>query len=138
MLEFDQLETGCMQGSRGDAGLAVDRAGWAASLEKDKLNILSPGNSHHLLGAFKKGCGEVDARPGEHPGFALKDVGAIATDNVGRFPRGRQATELFRTNRDPEESSQPGDTIGIFEDFTIIARAQANQTGADQAYGGWV
>ena len=72
--------------------------------------------------------GAIDARLADYPGGSRQDIGAVTAVNVGGFPWGRQATQLFRADRYPDGLLKLAKTLGIFSGFSVIAGAKANET----------
>ena len=119
------------QGCR-DTGTA---AGWAAGLQEDSVDGLTAGDGKDLAGPLNKGPAHIGPASGYHPGLAGKHVLAVAVDDVGGFPRGRETAELFRTDRYPDGAPQQPEAGIVGPDSAVIARAQPDKAGADQVEG---
>ena len=89
----------------------------------------------HLLGPAEERVGAIDARLADYPGGSRQDIVAVAAANVGGFPWGRQATQLFRADRYPDGLLELTKTLGIFPDFFVIAGTKANEAATYQT--GW-
>ncbi len=113
----------------GDAGTTT---GWTAGLQEDSIDGLALGDGKDLGCPTNKGPAHIGAAFGYHPCLARKDVLATAADNIGRFPRGRETAELFRTDRDPGGVLQLPEAGVVGLCLAVIARAEADKAGADK------
>ena len=92
-----------LQEGGGDAESAANSAGRTAGLEKYRCDTLPYGQVEDLVGPPDKLVGDINACPGDDPGRTAEDGRAVAADKIGRIPGGGQTSELFRTDRDPDE-----------------------------------
>ena len=110
-------------------------AGWTTGLQEDSIDGLASGDGKDLGGPMNKGPAHIGAACGYHPGPARKDILAIAVDDIGRFPRGREAAELLRADRDPDGVLQLPEACFVGLCPAVIARAESDKAGTDKVEG---
>lgn len=132
VLKFLEPESVLSEQGCGDTGTA---AGWTAGLQEDSVDGLALSDGKDLGGPKNKGPAHIGTAFCYHPGPARKDVLAIAADNIGRFPRGRETAELFRADRDPGGVLQLPEAcfVGLYP--AVIARAESDKAGTDKVEG---
>lgn len=132
--EGNDLDPVGEQQCRRHSGRGRKATGGAVCLEQTELNVLGLGNGQHHGRPPDKLGGDVVSVTIHNPGRPRQDPMAIAIDQIGRWTWGRQATQLFGADGDPEiveELLQAGRTRFA---LSIVSRTQSGETGADQTF----
>lgn len=82
-----------------DPKCAGQPTGRAAGLETDSADLLKPCDLQNLTGPLEKRSGDIFTLFGADTGPALKDIPTVAAVDVCSRAWGRQAAQLFRTDR---------------------------------------
>jgi len=123
-------EKGC---GHSQYAVAAASTGRAFCLEQGQGRIPGPGDEQNLAGSQDKGMAHVSSQPVHHPGPVVQDSGSVPADQFGGRSRCGESTELLRADRDPVEAAQQAPTFGTGFALPVVAGAEADQAGRDQA-----
>lgn len=133
MLVGDYFDAVLLEQGSGDTRLRGEAAGRAAGFEQAATDLSHPGNGQHHAGTAQKMIGAVHAISIDDPSGADKDIVAITANDFRRGSRGGESAELFGADGAPVEIGQVAQTGGIGFAPAVVAGAEADEAGADQA-----